>query len=223
MINPNLFNIFDPSTSIYFSLNWLSLSLPILTIPYIYWAFPSRTQILILFMSTYISKELKNNLTNLNFKSLNLLFTIFWFILIRNLIGLYPYIFTATRHLLITLSIALPFWLLFIIYGWVNLTSHIFTHLVPIGSPLILRFFIVFIETISNVIRPITLSVRLTANIIAGHLLINLLRSIRENSPNIFIPTYFIIFLLLILETAVAIVQSYVFVTLTSLYLSEIN
>jgi len=86
-----------------------------------------------------------------------------------------------------------------------------------------LRFFIVFIESISNLIRPITLSVRLAANIIAGHLLLRLLREISENNPKLFPPTTLLLITLLTLEYAVALIQSYVFVTLTSLYLNEIN
>jgi F-type H+-transporting ATPase subunit a len=81
----------------------------------------------------------------------------------------------------------------------------------------------VFIETVRNVIRPLTLSVRLAANIIAGHLLLSLLRGISENSPYIFLPTFLIIIILLCLEYAVAIIQRYVFITLISLYLNEIN
>lgn len=219
----NLFRIFDPSTSTIFSSNWLSIILPLILSPYIYWAFPSRTQMTFFALSNYITRELKNNLTKENYKTLLIFFTIFWFIICNNLIGLYPYIFTATRHLVITLTLALPFWVLFIIYGWINLTNHIFTHLVPLGTPIALSFFIVFIETISNIIRPITLSVRLAANIIAGHLLLRLLRGIREAIPIIFIPSSVVLAALLTLEYAVAIIQSYVFITLMSLYLNEIN
>jgi len=223
MINVNLFSIFDPSTSQIFSQNWLRIILPICLFPYTLWAFPSRNQIIFYCLSNYIIKELKNNTSIKNYKILILFFTIFWIIICNNIIGLYPYIFTATRHLIITLSIALPFWFLFMLYGWVNITNHIFTHLVPLGTPIPLRFFIVFIESISNLIRPITLSVRLAANIIAGHLLLRLLREISENNPKLFPPTTLLLITLLTLEYAVALIQSYVFVTLTSLYLNEIN
>jgi len=223
MIITNLFSIFDPSTSSFFSLNWLSIRLPLILAPSLYWAFPSRLQISFFFLSNFILNELKNNIRKRNYKTLIIFFTLFWFIMCNNLIGLYPYIFTATRHLVITLTIALPFWILFIIYGWLNLTNHIFTHLVPLGTPIALRFFIVLIETTSNIIRPITLSVRLAANIIAGHLLLSLLSGIRESMPLMFIPSFIILIALLILEYAVALIQRYVFITLISLYLTEIN
>nr|YP_010321835.1 ATP synthase F0 subunit 6 [Parasitus fimetorum]UKO33173.1 ATP synthase subunit 6 [Parasitus fimetorum] len=219
----NLFSIFDPSTSSMFSMNWLSMVFPVLLAPYLYWAFPSRIQMVFFMLSNYIISELKNNLTKENFKTLLIFFTLFWFVMCNNLMGLYPYIFTATSHLVITLTLALPFWILFMLYGWINLTNHMFTHLVPLGTPMALSFFMVFIETISNVIRPITLSVRLAANMIAGHLLLSLLSGISEAMPIIFIPSSIVLATLLTLEYAVAIIQSYVFITLMSLYLNEIN
>uniref|UniRef100_UPI0030E28CA9 ATP synthase F0 subunit 6 n=1 Tax=Poecilochirus mrciaki TaxID=3127720 RepID=UPI0030E28CA9 len=219
----NLFSIFDPSTSSYFSMNWMSLTLPLLTIPYLYWAFPSRTQMVFFLLSNYIINELKNNLSKSNFKTLIIFFALFWIIMNNNLLGLYPYIFTATSHLVVTLTLALPFWILFMIYGWINMTNHMFTHLVPLGTPMALSFFMVFIETISNVIRPITLSVRLAANMIAGHLLLSLLSGISESLPIMFVPSSIILATLLTLEYAVAVIQSYVFITLMSLYLNEIN
>jgi len=93
---------------------------------------------------------------------------------------------------------------------------------VPQGTPTLLIIFIVFIETISNIIRPLTLSVRLAANIIAGHLLLTLL-----GNQGVVLPLYLLPFLLLTqlllitLESAVAIIQAYVFVILTTLYIRE--
>ncbi len=91
----------------------------------------------------------------------------------------------------------------------------------PLGSPIILRFFIVIIETVRNLIRPITLSVRLAANIIRGHLLIHLLSSITIFRKILFLLTIPLIITLLILETAVAFIQAFVFAILISLYINE--
>ena len=146
------------------------------------------------------------------------------FVIINNLLGLFPYIFTSTRHLVTTLSLSLPIWISFILYGWITQTNHIFAHLVPLGTPGILMPFIVCIETISNVIRPGTLAVRLSANIIAGHLIITLLGNtgITLTTPLIFI-LILVQILLLMLETAVAFIQSYVISILLTLYASETN
>nr|CAH7769982.1 unnamed protein product [Callosobruchus chinensis] len=113
-------------------------------------------------------------------------------------------------------------YLLFIIYGWTNNTIHIFIHLVPQGTPNLLIPFIVLIESIRNIIRPGTLSIRLSANIIAGHLLITLIGR-TGTSLNIIIINILILtqILLLILETAVSIIQSYVFTVLRTLYSRE--
>lgn len=98
-----------------------------------------------------------------------------------------------------------------------------FAHLVPQGTPPVLIPFIVLIETIRNVIRPGTLAVRLSANMIAGHLLLTLLGN-TGNSLSIIIVSVLIIaqLLLLTLETAVAIIQAYVFTILRTLYSREI-
>lgn len=109
------------------------------------------------------------------------------------------------------------------IFGWINNTKHIFAHLVPQGTPPVLMPFIVLIETISNVIRPGTLAVRLSANIIAGHLLLTLLGNTGNSLSTILVSLLIVTqLLLLILESAVAIIQAYVFTILSTLYSSEI-
>lgn len=96
-------------------------------------------------------------------------------------------------------------------------------HLVPVGTPRFLMPVIVIIETVRNVIRPLTLSIRLAANMVAGHLLLTLLGS-QGPLLRIFNLVFLIVglFLLLLLELAVACIQSYVFTILRSLYLNEL-
>merc|ERR1712055_85382 len=126
-------------------------------------------------------------------------------------------------HLVITLSIRLPLCIGCIIWSLIFQYNHIFRHLVPIGTPTILIPLIVLIERVSNIIRPGTLAIRLAANIVAGHLLLTLIGSI---CPTVsFFILFFIIIgllLLIILEIAVACIQSYVFTILRSLYLNEL-
>jgi ATP synthase subunit 6 len=145
------------------------------------------------------------------------LLCVFFIILILNIIGLLPYVYTITRQIIFTLSIALPFWLRFLLFASFMNTSHFLSHLVPLSTPLALSQFITIIETIRQIIRPITLSVRLCANITAGHILMALRRK------PIFLINWFstILLLLLILETAVAFIQRYVFTILLTIYLRE--
>ncbi len=93
----------------------------------------------------------------------------------------------------------------------------------PLGTPPVLMPFMVLIETISNLIRPGTLAVRLAANIIAGHLLLVLLGNQGPNLTSVFLTVLIITqILLLVLESAVAVIQSYVFAVLATLYSSEV-
>ena len=222
----NLFSVFDPSSSIFnLSLNWISTFIGILIIPSVYWFIPSRYTIFWNSILLTLHKEFKTLLGPSGHNGRTFIFvSLFSIILFNNFIGLFPYIFTSTSHLTLTLTLALPLWLCFILYGWINHTQHIFAHLVPQGTPAVLIPFMVCIETISNVIRPGTLAVRLAANIIAGHLLLTLLGN---TGPSL---SYAIVSLLLIgqiallvLESAVAIIQSYVFAVLRTLYSSEVN
>ena len=220
----NLFSIFDPSANFNLPLNWLARTLGLIMFPWGFWIQKNRHSLLINNLTTQLHKEFKilvGRSRSLGHSSLFL--ALFLFIIFNNFLGLAPYIFTASSHLTFTLTLALPLWLRFIIYGWLNHTRHILAHLVPLGTPSALIPFIVLIETTRNIIRPGTLAVRLAANIIAGHLLLVLLGNQGRNLGILLLR--FLIFtqiLLLILEAAVAIIQSYVFAVLAVLYSREV-
>nr|YP_009434366.1 ATP synthase F0 subunit 6 [Athetis lepigone]ATE89010.1 ATP synthase F0 subunit 6 [Athetis lepigone]ATE89023.1 ATP synthase F0 subunit 6 [Athetis lepigone]ATE89036.1 ATP synthase F0 subunit 6 [Athetis lepigone]ATE89049.1 ATP synthase F0 subunit 6 [Athetis lepigone]ATE89062.1 ATP synthase F0 subunit 6 [Athetis lepigone] len=222
----NLFSIFDPSTNLFnLSLNWISTILGILFIPYSFWLIPNRHFYFWNFILLKLHNEFKTLLKNNYFQGSTFIFiSMFSFILFNNFLGLFPYIFTSTSHLTLSLSISLPLWLSFMIYGWINNSQHMFIHMIPQGTPSILMPFMVLIETISNIIRPGTLAVRLTANMIAGHLLMTLLSGTGPSMSSYFIMILVMIqILLLILESAVAVIQSYVIAILSTLYSSEVN
>lgn len=221
----NLFSIFDPSTNILsLSLNWLRTTLGILFFPLTFWLIPSRKIIFWQKIFFTLHREFKILLGISSFRGTTFMFiSLFTFILFNNFLGLFPYIFTRTSHITLTLSLALPLWIRFMLFGWINNTKHIFAHIVPQGTPFVLMPFIVLIETIRNVIRPGTLAIRLSANIIAGHLLLTLLGNTGNNLPTLFVSLLvFAQLLLLTLESAVAIIQSYVFTILRTLYSREI-
>nr|BAH70413.1 ATPase subunit 6 [Anolis cybotes] len=142
-----------------------------------------------------------------------------------NMLGLLPYTFTPTTQLSFNMTLAVPMWLATVLIGLRNQPTISLGHLLPEGTPLLLIPILIIIETISLFIRPLALGVRLTANITAGHLLIQLISTatfvllpIMTTTATI---TLVILLLLTGLEIAVALFQAYVFVLLLSLYLQE--
>nr|YP_009123042.1 ATP synthase F0 subunit 6 [Faxonius limosus]AJK90926.1 ATP synthase F0 subunit 6 [Faxonius limosus] len=221
----SLFSIFDPSSSIFsLPLNWISTFLGLLFLPFMYWVSPSRWVMMWLKFSKMLYGEFKVILGSNNL-GLNVVFiSLLTLIVFNNSLGLLPYVFTSSSHLVMTLSLAFPLWLSFMIFGWLNHTQDMFAHLVPQGTPGVLMPFMVLIESISNIIRPGTLAVRLAANMIAGHLLLSLLGGMGPVMPFSILWILVILqVLLLMLESAVAVIQSYVFAILSILYASEVN
>nr|YP_010282321.1 ATP synthase F0 subunit 6 [Camponotus japonicus]UHM24984.1 ATP synthase F0 subunit 6 [Camponotus japonicus] len=219
----NLFSIFDPSTSMSLSLNWLSISLIIFIFPFQFWLIPSRFIMLWNIIFKFLIKEFK---IILKYSMMNLIIfiSLFFFIFINNIMGLFPYIFTASSHLSFCLSLSLSMWISMMLFNIYFFFSDFFSHLTPQGTPPILMPFMVLIESISLVIRPLTLAIRLTANMIAGHLLLTLLGSSGLLINNLIIMIIMLLsqIMLFILEISVSLIQAYVFSILTTLYCSEI-
>nr|YP_009477599.1 ATP synthase subunit 6 [Gyge ovalis]ASC43037.1 ATP synthase subunit 6 [Gyge ovalis] len=220
----NLFSIFEPSVSFTgYPMGWLSVLLGPIFLARYYWASTGRY----LSMSTSLLGSLMGEMKVLfktNLSSLVLLPLSLWVLVsVSNMAGLMPHVFTCTSHLSFTLSLALPVWGGLMMYAIFYHLYNVLAHLVPQGTPPALMMFMVVIETISSVIRPITLAVRLSANMIAGHLLLALLGGVVDSasvtSLSGAVPA---LLLLLILESAVALIQAYVFATLISLNLSEV-
>nr|AFZ78785.1 ATPase subunit 6 [Sillago ciliata]AFZ78787.1 ATPase subunit 6 [Sillago ciliata]AFZ78788.1 ATPase subunit 6 [Sillago ciliata x Sillago analis]AFZ78790.1 ATPase subunit 6 [Sillago analis]AFZ78792.1 ATPase subunit 6 [Sillago analis] len=147
------------------------------------------------------------------------------FLLTINMLGLLPYTFTPTTQLSLNMGLAVPLWLATVIIGLRYQLTTALGHLLPEGTPTALVPVLIVIETISLIIRPLALGVRLTANLTAGHLLIQLIATaafvLLPMMPTVAILTAVLLFLLTLLEVAVAMIQAYVFVLLLSLYLQE--
>nr|AKP55225.1 ATPase subunit 6 [Orestias sp. LIR09] len=154
-----------------------------------------------------------------------LLTSLMLFLTTLNMLGLLPYTFTPTTQLSLNMAFAIPLWLATVIIGMRNQPTHALGHLLPEGTPALLIPILIIIETISLFIRPLALGVRLTANLTAGHLLIQLIATaafvLLPIMPTTAILTSIVLFLLTLLEVAVAMIQAYVFVLLLSLYLQE--
>jgi F-type H+-transporting ATPase subunit a len=221
----NLFSSFDPSSYLSIPINWLrALTVTIIITP-LFWFTPNKSLILVNSIFNKLHQEFNTLLGTSSSKGRSLPFiSLFLFILLNNFLGLFPYIFTASSHIAITLSLSLPLWISFMLYGWINYTKYIFAHLVPISTPPALIPLIVVIESVRNIIRPLTLAVRLMANIVAGHLLITLLGNQSAAASGIILISVLLTqIILLTLESAVAIIQSYVFAVLSTLYAREIT
>nr|YP_010142594.1 ATP synthase F0 subunit 6 [Cyprinodon bovinus]QQL03044.1 ATP synthase subunit 6 [Cyprinodon bovinus] len=147
------------------------------------------------------------------------------FLISLNMLGLLPYTFTPTTQLSLNMALAVPLWLATVIIGMRTQPTHALGHLLPEGTPTLLIPVLIIIETISLFIRPLALGVRLTANLTAGHLLIQLIATaafvLLPIMPTTAILTSILLLLLTLLEVAVAMIQAYVFVLLLSLYLQE--
>nr|YP_010950584.1 ATP synthase F0 subunit 6 [Icelinus borealis]WMI36540.1 ATP synthase F0 subunit 6 [Icelinus borealis] len=154
-----------------------------------------------------------------------LLTSLMIFLITMNMLGLLPYTFTPTTQLSLNLGLATPLWLATVIIGMRNQPTHALGHLLPEGTPGPLIPVLIVIETISLFIRPLALGVRLTANLTAGHLLIQLISTaafvLLASMPVVALLTSTVLVLLTLLEVAVAMIQAYVFVLLLTLYLQE--
>lgn len=217
----NLFSVFDPTSYYGISLNWIIIVIVIVGVPRKFYLINGGYYLVCIKLIINVRKVFRE-VSYPNFIAINFVCVItFIYLVLRNLIGLFPFIFTRTAHPYITLGIGFVMWLSFFFIGWIKRFKFSAAHLVPNGSPIILSPLIVLIESVSHLIRPFTLSIRLAANIIAGHLIIGLLSSIRM--INLFGMTISIFFqrILLLLEFGVAVIQGFVFRILLILYALE--
>nr|YP_009532269.1 ATP synthase F0 subunit 6 [Mantella baroni]AYA43932.1 ATP synthase F0 subunit 6 [Mantella baroni] len=188
------------------------------------WSSNRLISIQTIFMNSF-TKHILQPMNPSAYKWAFLLTTTLMFILGMNLLGLLPYTFTPTTQLSLNLGLAIPLWLSTVLIGLRNQPSASLGHLLPEGTPPILIPILIIIETISLFIRPIALGVRLTANLTAGHLLIQLVSqatlAMLTVSMTVSLLAFSTLVLLTILEIAVAMIQAYVFILLLSLYLQE--
>lgn len=153
------------------------------------------------------------------------LFRLIFLLIINNLVGLTPYTYRITSSLWSNRSLALLIWGSLILSGVLNNPKAIIAHLTPSGSPLALASFLVLIELVRIIIRPITLTVRLVANISAGHIVLSLIANcLRSLLRRGIIPTFVTSLIILgyvLFEVLVRVIQAYIFVLLIRLYASE--
>lgn len=148
-----------------------------------------------------------------------ILLSSFLILLLLNFSAVLSYNFALTTQLRVLIYLSLSLWVSFILFMVKNSTKRFLSHCIPEGTPIYLVWFLFLIELISNSIRPMTVTVRLLANITAGHLLIILLARLVEK----FYPAILAYVLLNIVEIFVALIQSYIYATIIRLYYSEVK
>nr|UIF91933.1 ATP synthase F0 subunit 6 [Crenidorsum sp.] len=213
----SLFEVYDPFTFYGgLSLNWFVLCFVYFVFFSVYWLIPGIYYYLFDYLLLSLVREFSNFYSVVKLKVGLLVFIcLFLYVLLCNILGLIPYVFACSSHFVFSISFGFPFWFGLMLLGWINFTNSMFSHLIPVGTPLVLISFMVLIETISNFIRPWSLSIRLMANMISGHLLMSLLGDCGFSVVIIQLGLFGF-------EFFVCFIQAYVFSALLTLYSSEI-
>lgn len=189
---------------------------------------PNRFQLIFenIYLVTY--NLLNDNAGQLAKSFFPYIFTLFTFILTVNVIGLVPYSFTITSHLIVTFTLALMTFTGINIICWREHGIHMLSLFLPPGSSFVLALLLVPIELVSYIFRPLSLAIRLFANIMAGHTLLKVIAGFSWTMVLaggslliLHVIPLFILVLLMGLELAVAAIQSYVFTILTCIYLND--
>jgi ATP synthase subunit 6 len=189
---------------------------------------PSRIQILMEGIYTTVVSIVEDNLGKKGLIYFPFIFVVSVFVFLSNVLGLVPYSFTTTSHLILTLALALS------VFGAILLLSlelhglHFFAAFLPPGTSLVLAFLLVPLEIVSFIFKPLSLAVRLFANIIAGHTLLKVIAgfswSIMKKGGLFFIAHFvplLVLVLLIGLELGVALIQTYVFTILICIYFRD--
>lgn len=189
---------------------------------------PGRLQSSAEMLYEFVSQTIRDNAGHHGMKFFPLVFSLFMFILVANLIGMFPYAFTVTSHLIVTFALAMLVFLTVTIYGLVRHGFKFFRLFMPAGVPAILAPIIVPIELMSYISRPISHSVRLFAVMLAGHITLKVfagfvigLGSLGTMGFMTAILPLLMTVALTALELLMAIIQAYVFTMLSCMYLND--
>jgi F-type H+-transporting ATPase subunit a len=189
---------------------------------------PTRLQSLAELSYELVENTLRNTAGSEGMKFFPFVFSLFMFILISNVIGIIPYSFTVTSHIIITAALALLVFFTVIIYGFWRNGWHFLNLFLPRGIPVWMTPVIIVIELLSFLSRPISHSVRLFANMLAGHITLKLVGSFVAMLGALgwfgwigAIAPLSLTVALTALELLVAVLQAYVFAILTCIYLND--
>ncbi len=189
---------------------------------------PGRLQSVAEMSYEFVATTLRNSAGTEGMKFLPFVFTLFMFVLVANLIGLIPYSFTVTGQLIVTATLALLVFFIVVIYGFWKNGLHFLKLFVPSGVPWFFLPLIVPIEVLSFLSRPVSHSVRLFANMLAGHITLQVFAGFIIMLAGAGVLGWFgavlpfvMVVMLTALELLVACLQAYVFAILTCIYLND--
>lgn len=182
---------------------------------------PGRWQSMVEMLYEFVANMLQETAGNEGRKYFPFIFTLFIFILCANLLGLIPYSFTVTSHIIVTFALAAVVFLVVTAVGFIKHGLHFLKFFVPSGVPFIMLPLLVVIEVISYLTRPISLSVRLFANMMAGHTMLKVFGGFAVALGALGILPILFIVAITGLELLVALLQAYVFAVLTCIYLND--
>jgi len=183
---------------------------------------PGRWQSMVELSYEFIAKMVRDNVGSDGMRYFPFVFTLFMFILFCNLIGMVPFAFTVTSHIIVTFVMAAVVFLGVTVIGFIRHGTHFLKLFVPSGVPIFLLPLLVVIELLSYLTRPISLSVRLFANMMAGHTMLKVFGGFVVALGVLagWAPLAFVV-ALTGLEIGIAILQAYVFAILTCIYLND--
>jgi F-type H+-transporting ATPase subunit a len=189
---------------------------------------PGRLQSIAELSYEFVANTVRSSAGTEGMKFFPFVFTLFMFVLFANLIGLIPYSFTVTSQIIITAALALTVFLIVVVYGFWRNGLHFLNLFVPKGVPKVILPAIVFIEVLSFLSRPVSHSVRLFANMLAGHITLQVFAGFIIMLAGAGILGWFgavlpfaMVVALTALELLVAFLQAYVFAILTCIYLND--
>jgi F-type H+-transporting ATPase subunit a len=182
---------------------------------------PGRLQSIGELLYEFIAGLIKETIGAEGRKYFPIIFTIFVFVLTGNLLGMVPYSFTFTSHIIVTFAMAIVIFIAVTILGFARHGTHFFAFFVPPGTPLIMYPLMIPIEILSYLSRPISLAVRLFANMMAGHILLKVIAGFVAAMGVFGILPLALVVALTGLEIIIAFLQAYVFTILTCLYIND--
>jgi F-type H+-transporting ATPase subunit a len=189
---------------------------------------PGRMQSIAEISYEFVASTIRSTAGAEGMKFFPLIFSLFMFIAVSNMIGIIPYTFTVASHLIITAALALLVFFIVLIYGFWKNGLKFFKLFVPSGIPVFILPLVVFIEVFSFFLRPVSHSVRLFANMLAGHIALKVFASFVPLLAALGIAGYFgavlplgMVIALTALELLVAFLQAYVFTILTCIYIND--